>query len=266
MNSGSEVAMIHLHSILVALVVILPASGADLLVAAASDLAPLGPSLEASFARSTGQRVRFTFASSGSLTRQIENGAPYDVFLSASEQYAKDLVAGGHADGATLTIVAVGRLGLWSLNGRVQKLTDLMRPSVQHIAIANPEHAPYGVAAKQLLERQGLWKPLQPKMVYGENVRQALQFAESGNADAVITAWTLLKGRGILIAAEWHDPIRQAGVVVKSTQQPAEARRFLVFLTEPASQKLLEDSGLTILRPPSIPSAKPTSARRTRAK
>ena len=95
---------------------------------------------------------------------------------------------------------------------------------MKHLAIPNPEHAPYGVAAREALENRKLWKQIQPKIVYGENVSQALQFAESGNADAVITSWTLLKGRGILLPDSWHKPIRQAGAVVKSSQQPACSR------------------------------------------
>lgn len=208
----------------------------DLLIAAASDLAPLAPKLEHAYK----EKIRFTLASSGSLKQQIENGAPFDVFLSASEQYVRDL--GGLVTDAT--VYATGRIALWSPNGSVTSLADLRKNAVTHLSIPNPQHAPYGVAAKEALESQGVWKDVEAKIVYGENVRQALQFAESGNVDAVITSWTLLIGKGMLLPAEWHSPIRQTGAVVKSTRQPEAARRFLKFLTGPEAQKILKDGGL----------------------
>jgi molybdate transport system substrate-binding protein len=224
------------------LLALFPVRAADLLVAAASDLAPLSDALARAF---TAQHVTFSLASSGSLKQQIENGGPFDVFLSANDQYVKDLAATGHVDPSTVIVYATGRLALWSRDGSVQSLDDLKRPAVKHLSIPNPEHAPYGVAAKQALENRGLWKLVEPKIVYGENVRQALQFAESGNADAVITSWTLLKGRGILLPDSWHAPIRQSGAVVKSSAQPAAAREFLNFLESKEGRKILESGGLT---------------------
>ena len=218
----------------------LPAQGADLLVAAASDMAPFTSALEKSF---TAAKVRFTIASSGSIARQIENGAPYDVFLSASEQYIQDLARKGFVDPSTVMVYATGRLGLWSADGSVRSFDDLLKPGVTHIAIPNPEFAPYGVAAKKALQTRGLWKQIESKIVYGENVRQALQFAESRNAEAVITSWTLLKDRGALVPAEWHDPIRQAGAVVKASSNPS-ARAFLDFLRGTEARKILESGGL----------------------
>jgi molybdate transport system substrate-binding protein len=218
------------------------ATAADLLVAGASDLAPLTSNLSQAFERSHHTKVTFTLASSGSLAKQVENGAPFDVFLSADERLVKELVSSGHMESST--VYALGRIALWSKDGRVKSFSDLKKPDVLHIAIANPEHAPYGVAAKKALETQGLWRDVQPKIVYGENVRQAMQFAESSNADAVITSWTLLIGRGILLPAEWHDPIRQAGGVVKSSGQIAVARQFLEFLISAEGRKILEAGGL----------------------
>jgi molybdate transport system substrate-binding protein len=219
------------------------ARAGDLIVAGASDLSPLTAALEPGFEKASHNKVRFTLASSGSLAQQIENGAPFDVFLSADERLVKQLVASGHLEPDILTY-ATGRLGLWSKDGRVRSLEDLKKPQVLHLAIANPEHAPYGVAARKALETQGLWQEIQPKIVYGENVRQAMQFAESGNADAVITSWTLLIGRGVLLPAEWHDPIRQAGGVVKGRDQTAVARQFLKFLTSAEGRKILQSGGL----------------------
>lgn len=220
------------------LLCLLPVSAAELIIAAASDLAPLAPKLEKAWP----EKIRFTLASSGSLKQQIENGAPFDVFLSANEQYVTDLAAAGQVTDAT--VYAIGRIALWSPNGSVSSLADLKSKAVTHLAIPNPQHAPYGVAARQALESQGVWKSVEPKIVYGENVRQALQFAESGNVDAVITSWTLLIGKGKLLPAEWHSPIRQTGALVKSSAQAEAARRFLKFLTGPEAQKILRDGGL----------------------
>jgi molybdate transport system substrate-binding protein len=218
--------------------------GAELIVAAASDLAPLAAQIEKAFQKSSGDKVRFTFASSGSLARQIENGAPYDVFLSANDKYVSDLAAAGRIDKASVVIYAQGRIALWSPHGTVRSLEDLARPEVKHVAIPNPQHAPYGVAARKALENRGVWKAVEPKIVYGENVRQALQFAESGNADAVITSWTLLIGKGALLSQEWHAPIRQAAGIVEASGQKTAAAKFLKFLTSPEGRRILDAGGL----------------------
>src|SRR5580700_910787 len=115
------------------------APAADLIIAAASDLAPLAPKLE----KACKEKIRFTLASSGSLKQQIENGAPFDIFLSANEQYVKDLAAAGLVTDST--VYAIGRIALWSPNGSVTSLADLRKSSVIHLAIPNPQHAPYGV-------------------------------------------------------------------------------------------------------------------------
>ncbi len=219
-------------------------NAADLLVAAAADLAPLQTPLQTGFQRQTHQAVRIVLGASGNFARQIENGAPYDVFLSADERYVRELVQGGFLDATTVVTYALGRLGLWSADNSVRSLDDLLKPSVRHVAIANPSYAPYGVAARDLLENRGLWKKIEPKIVYGENVREALQYAESRNAEAVITAWSLLRERNaILLPGEWHKPIRQAGGVVKTSRQSEAAKKFLEFLTGPDSRKLLQNAG-----------------------
>lgn len=227
-----------------ALIFVVSAHAADLLVAAASDLAPLGSKIEEGYARATGDHVRFTLASSGSLAQQIENGAPFDVFLSANDLYVSQLASKGDLDPATVVTYAYGKIALWSPAGSVHSLEDLKHSTIKHLAIPNPEHAPYGVAARQALERRGLWKDVEPKVVYGENVRQALQFAESGNAEAVITSWTLLVGRGTLLPDESYSPIRQTGAVVRSSPQAAIANRFLKFLTGAEGRRILAAGGL----------------------
>ncbi|MCX6621340.1 MAG: molybdate ABC transporter substrate-binding protein [Acidobacteria bacterium] len=217
----------------------------ELLVAAAADLAEVEAPLAAAFARATGAKVRFTTGASGMLARQIEAGAPYDVFLSANERYVEELEAAGRIASGSRKVYATGRLGLWSRSGVYRDLKALTSSSVRMVAMANPAHAPYGLAARQALERSGLWEAIRGKVVFGENVRQAFEFGESGNADAVITSWTLLHGRGgILLPGELHDPIRQAGGVVRRSHGEVLARRFLEFLISREGQAVLGAHGL----------------------
>jgi molybdate transport system substrate-binding protein len=218
----------------------------NLIVAAAADLAPLESSIAAEMRDSLGIRLRFTLGSSGMLARQIENGAPYDVYLSANERFVADLARRGLVLPASVRVYAEGRLGLWSKDGKIRDLNQLKDYRVRHIAIPNPAHAPYGAAAKQALTRMGLWKQLEDRIVYAENVRQAFEFASSGNAEAAITAWTLLHDRGgVLIDASWHDPLRQAGAVVATTKQPEAAQRLLDYLTSAQGKALLTRHGLS---------------------
>lgn len=224
-----------------------PACAADgpLLVAAASDLAELEPALASAWEKAGGARVRFITGASGMLARQVENGAPYDIFLSANERFVTELVRAGKIVPGSVRVYASGRLGLWSRSGKIRELRDLTPAGVKRVAIANPAHAPYGAAAKQLLERSGFWRQLESKIVFGENVRQAYEFAASGNADAAITSWTLIYQRGgVLLPAAMYNPIHQAGGAITGSGREAEARRFLDFLVSPAVQHLLQSHGL----------------------
>jgi molybdate transport system substrate-binding protein len=137
-------------------------------------------------------------------------------------------------------------LGVWSWNGRVASLGDLLKAEIRGIAIPNPAHAPYGKAAVEMLKGAGLYERLKAKLIYGENVRQAYEFASTGNADAVITSWTLLTGaKGALkLEAGTHPPIRQAGGVVAGSANAGAARKFLDFLLSPAGQAVLRKGGL----------------------
>jgi molybdate transport system substrate-binding protein len=135
-------------------------------------------------------------------------------------------------------------VGLWSPSGKVRALADLTNEANRHIAVPNPKHAPYGVAAEQILRKHGLWERLQPRLVLSENVRQAFEYARTGNADAVLTSWTLLLDKGgILLPAEWHEPIRQTAGVVSASPRQAEARRFLSFLLSAPAQSLFRKYG-----------------------
>jgi len=144
----------------------------------------------------------------------------------------------------TVIVYGYGRLGLWSKSGKIKSLLDLVGPDVRHLAIANPEHAPYGAAAQEMLNRKGLWDRLRPKVVYGENVQQAYQFAQTGNAEACITAWSLIReSGGVALPFSDYPPIRQTGGVVSSSSHKAEARRVLDFLTSAEGRRLLQKYG-----------------------
>lgn len=220
----------------------LRANGCHILVAGAADLARAQAELSESFAKDTGCSLRFSLGSSGMLARQIENGAPFDVYLSANQLFVDQLAASGKLLPGSVRTYAQGHLGLWSRSGRIRAPEDLLRAS--HVAIPNPLHAPYGVAAREALRKLGLWDKLAAKIVYGENVQQTFQFAETGNADAAITAWSLVHDRGgIQLAAALHAPIRQAGGVVAATRDQAAALRFLEWLVSPRGKQVLRRYG-----------------------
>jgi molybdate transport system substrate-binding protein len=222
-----------------------PQKNNDLIVAAAADLAAIEQPVTAMFQKMTGRKATFVLGASGMLARQIEQGAPYDVFLSANERFVADLAKSGRLLPASVRVYAYGRLGLWSRDGSVTRLEQLRERRVVHLAMANPANAPYGAAARELLESAGLWVAIQGKVVYGENVRQALQFAESGNADAAITAWSLVFQRGgILLPDSGHAPIRQAGGVVAGRPDEAAAQRFLDLLASDEGRQILAAHGL----------------------
>ncbi len=224
----------------------LPLSAQPFLIAAAADLAPLEIKLTQGFKAAGGEGIRFTFGSSGMLARQIENGAPYDVFLSADEKLVQNLAGRGKLIRGSAATYATGRLGLWSAKSTPADVHALLDSGIRVVAIANPQHAPYGAAARAMLERAGLWTRLQPKIVLAENVRQAYEFASTGNADAVITAWTLLwdKPGAKLLPDGGYPPIRQSGGVVTGTGHESQAQAFLRFLLSPAGQSILRAGGL----------------------
>lgn len=224
-----------------------PLHAEEIRVAAAADLAPVQSTLGTAFHAQSGVTVTWVTGASGVLARQAENGAPFDVILSANESLVRDLVAKGSVTADSFAVYATGRLGFWPVNPAIRALPEIASPKVLHVAIANPAHAPYGLAARQALESQGLWKSVEPKIVYGENVRQALQFGESGNAEAVITAWTLVRNKPnvVQLPSAWHAPIRQAAGILHATKHDAAARKFLQFLGSAEGRRILREAGFS---------------------
>lgn len=223
-------------------------------VAAASDLAFAFKAVGAAFTTKTGAEVKFTFGSTGQLAKQISEGAPYDVFAAANVSFVDEVVKAQACDGATKAMYARGRIVVWSKkSGDVAApaaLMDLEDARFVKIAIANPEHAPYGKAAKQALEASGLWDKVQPKIVYGENISQTLQFAQTGNAEAAIAALSLAivaeDGAYFLVDESLHKPIDQALVVCKRGASVTVARQFAEFVGSPEGRTIMKRFGFLL--------------------
>lgn len=223
-----------------------------LYVAAASDLTPAFEEIGRSFERETGIRVVYNFGSTGMLTKQIENGAPVDVFAAANVEFIDALEKKGLTIAETKALYARGRITIWMTADsklKVERLEDLARPEVERVAIANPEHAPYGAAAREALKAAGVWDAVEPKLVLGENVRQTLQYAESGNVQVSIVALSLSvqsKGRWILVPEELHKPLNQALAVIKGTRREQQARKLAAFINSEQGRPIMRKYGFVL--------------------
>lgn len=211
-------------------------------IAAAADLTYALPEIAALFARAGGHEVKLVFGSSGNFVAEIANGAPFEVFLSADESYVAALARGGHTLDAGV-LYAEGRIGIlatpgaaFPADGALDGLRRaLARGNVRKFAIANPAHAPYGRAAREALVHAGLWDALAAHLVLGENVAQAAQFIRAGAAEGGILPLSLARapafatvGHFALIAADWHQPLRQRMVLLRGAG--ATARAFAAFV------------------------------------
>jgi molybdate transport system substrate-binding protein len=209
---------------------------APLLVFAASDLGPAFAQIVPQFERETQTDVTLVLGSTGMLAQQIRNGAPADVFFAANESFIADLAAENLTLRQTHAIYARGRIATVTLRSggvRINDLKDLADARIKRIAIANPQHAPYGLAAKQAIEAAGLWGTLEPKLVFGENVQQAMQFVRSGSAEAGIVARSVADTSDVhwkLVDARLHRPLDQMATVLSRTKQPAAAMSFIEFV------------------------------------
>jgi molybdate transport system substrate-binding protein len=234
------------------------AGSAEISIAAAADLSSVLPELAANYQKQTGTMVRLSFGSSGNLTQQIKNGAPFDLFFSADEDYPKQLVQAGLAESSSLQRYARGQLVLWvpaesPLDTQHRGLEALLDPSVQKVAIANPQHAPYGRAAEAALKRAQLYEKIASKLVLGENVSQAAQFVESGNAQAGLIALSHAlapgikdKGRYWVIPADSYPELNQAAVVLTRSQHKKEAAGFLDYLKSSEPRAVLQRFGFSL--------------------
>jgi molybdate transport system substrate-binding protein len=233
------------------------AEGQELTLAAASDLQFAMQEISARFEKQQGKAVKVVYGSSGNFFQQIQNGAPFDLFFSANLDYAKKLDAAGLAEPGSLYEYATGKIVIWvpadsklDLKNGLQALLD---PSVHKIAIANPEHAPYGQAAVAAMKKENVYERLAGKFVLGENISQTATFVLSGSADVGIVALSLAlspnmkgKGRYAEVPVGDYPPIEQACIVVKASQKKEAARAFLEFVKSPATAELLRSYGFGV--------------------
>lgn len=234
---------------------------ATLTVSAAADLTDAFAEIGQRFTMESGIAVRFNFGSTGQLAQQIEQGADVDVFAAASVTHIEDLERKGRMKRATRRFYGLGRLVIWSREEsplKLEKIEDLRQPGIRRIAIANPEHAPYGIAAREALIAAGVWPGvgtnISPQIVPSENVRQALHYAETGDVDVALVARSLCRekdddrgvgprGRWSLIPASLHAPLNQAMGVVAGTRYEAEAQRFIDYVTGKEGRAILARYG-----------------------
>ena len=232
----------------------------SLTIAAASDLQGVLPQVVSRFEAETRQAARVVFGSSGNFFSQIQNGAPFDVYLSADIDYPRRLEQAGLAEAGSLYHYATGQIVLWTLKEKAALLGNglpgLTAAGVRRIAIANPDHAPYGRAAVAALRSAGIYDQVRSKLVLGENVSQAAQFVESGNADVGIIALSIAKipsieqqGASLTVPPGSYPPIDQAAVIVKASRLQPAARRFMAFLQTPAIVDLMRRYGFVADRP-----------------
>ncbi|HTC95068.1 MAG TPA: molybdate ABC transporter substrate-binding protein [Terriglobales bacterium] len=238
--------------------VLRPVKAQELHVAAAADLNFALPEIAKAFEAQTGTKVLLSFGSSGNLFAQIQSGAPFDVFCSADMEYPRKLALAGQAVPRTFQQYASGRLVLWvrndsKLNFERDGIKALLDPSIKKIAVANPEHAPYGRAAVAALQKSKLYDQVKEKLVLGENVSQTAQFVTSGNADAGLISLSLAQspelqrqGRFWKIPPDIAESLPQGVVVLKQSNSPEMAERFVDFFACGAGQKILARYGFEI--------------------
>jgi molybdate transport system substrate-binding protein len=248
---------VFLIAVLAALFSVRPVRGQEIAVAAASDLKFAMSDLAGQFEKQTRTKVNVTYGSSGNFFSQLQNGAPFDLFFSADIEYPKKLESAGLTEMGTLCRYAVGRIVIWmpadsKVDVTKQGWNALLNASVQKIAIANPEHAPYGRAAVAALQKAGIYPRVKAKLVFGENISQAAQFVQSGNAQAGIIALSLAisppmkDGKSWKVPAEMHPVIEQGAIEMKSAKNKGAARGFLEFVKSKQGRATLEKHGFLI--------------------
>ena len=233
-------------------------SSPELIVAAAADLSTALKEVGDSYEKKTGVKIKLSFGASGALTQQIQNGAPFDLFFSADMDYPRQLIASGDADEASLYQYAVGKLVLWvpadsALDIEHRGMKVLLDPSVKKIAIANPQHAPYGRAAVSALKHAGVYDHVADRLVLGENVSQAAQFVESGNAQAGLVALAHavapgMRGKGKYweVPADAYPPLAQGAIVLSHSQHKKEAAEFLAYIKTKDAAEIFRKFGFTL--------------------
>ena len=229
----------------------LAAAGDTLTVFAAADLQPAFREIGPAFEQATGQALVLVFGSSGSLAVQIERGAPADLFFSADQSYVTALAVKRVLHPGSDRVYALGHLVLATRRqapGTLRRLADLTRSDIVRIAIANPDHAPYGRAAREALVSAGLWDALEPRLVIAENIRQAAQYLETGAVEAAILSRSVAADSALTavdVAPTLYRPIVQAAGIVAGTSRLDLAQRFLDFVTGETGRAIMRRYGFT---------------------
>ena len=229
----------------------------ELTIAAAADLQFAMQDTVAGFQKQTGRHVNVVYGSSGNFYEQIQGGAPFDLFFSANLEYARKLDSSGLAEPGTLYPYATGKIVLWIPSGShvnlQQGLRALLDPAIHNLAIANPQHAPYGQAAVAALKKEDLYDRVSAKLVLGENISQAASFALSGSADAGIIALSLAlspsmkdKGRYLEVPEADYPPIEQGCVVLTKSKNKTNARAFVDFIKTAEAKDILRRYGFGV--------------------
>ncbi|PYM29049.1 MAG: molybdate ABC transporter substrate-binding protein [Candidatus Rokuibacteriota bacterium] len=224
----------------------------EVAVFGAADLALAFKEIVPKFERVLGVKVTLVLGSTGMLAKQIEHGAPADVFFAADQTFIDDLAAKGVVIPETRALYAQGRLVLATARSAGAKLTDLRQlsePRIRHVAIANPAHAPYGRAAEQALRAVGVWDELRPKLVYGENIRHTLQFLQTGAVDAGIVARSVAsvpEVDWVPIDPSLHAPLNQAAAVVRRSPRPELGLAFIQFVNGPEGRPIMKRYGFML--------------------
>ena len=244
--------------VLSAVIVLAPWCAAqDLRVAAAADLQFAMQDIAGQFQKQAGKSIEVIYGSSGNFFQQLQNGAPFDIFFSANLDYAKRLEAAGLTEPGSYYQYAKGKIVIWVSNESKLDLKPglqaLLDPSIKKVAVANPQHAPYGQAAVAAMQKEGVYDKVKSKLVLGENISQTASFVVSGSADVGILALSLAlspnmedKGRYAEIASDEYPPIEQACVILSSSKSKEAAGQFLQFIKTPAMGKLLERYGFEV--------------------
>ncbi|MFY9227405.1 MAG: molybdate ABC transporter substrate-binding protein [Blastocatellia bacterium] len=222
-----------------------------LTIAAAANLETVLTEIGKDFQTETKIKPIFSFGATGNLAKQIENGAPFDLFLAADVKTIDLLIAKNHVINSSKKVYTRGKLILYYADGiTINSLTDLTKPEFKQIAIASPELAPYGLAAKQALQNIGIWSNIEKKIVYAENVNMALQYAKTGNVQAAFVARSLVtdQDKYLLIDENLHSPLDQALAVVTRSKNKELAEKFTLFLATQKSKTLLEKFGYSVVQ------------------
>jgi len=229
-------------------------SSNEITIAAASDLLPAFSEIAELYKEEQGVSITFSFGSTGQLADQIENGAPFDVFAAANVSFIDRLIQGNYVIEDSQQTYAFGRIGITSIkdeNHHIESLEELTSENIRFVSIANPDHAPYGLAAKQALQTAEVWEKIEGKLVLGRNITDALTQIETGNVEVGIIAMSLYKAQQedlsfTLLDEELHEPLEQSIGIVKGTDQEDASRQFINFILNGNGKKVMEKYGFVV--------------------